>query len=116
MARSSRRLDTTGKTITFQLPMRVRSVHRVIGIILLIPFFGWALTGLVFFIKPGYQGAYEILAPRTYPITTPFPIGAEPGWQELRYIRTILGDHLLVRTESGWVHLDPKNKQLRNAP
>ena len=96
--------------------MRARTVHRVVGIILLIPFFGWALTGLVFFIKPGYAGAYELLSPKTYPLNTQPPIGPAPGWQEFRCISTILGDHLLVRTRSGWIHLDPKNNQPRNPP
>jgi hypothetical protein len=96
--------------------MRVRSVHRIIGIVLLIPFFGWALTGLVFFIKPGYEGAYELLAPKTYPISVGLSITSEPDWLEFRWIRTILGDHLLVRTRSGWSQLDPTNKQQRNLP
>jgi len=96
--------------------MRVRSVHRFIGILLFIPFFGWALTGLVFFIKPGYEGAYEQLAPKSYPMTAGLPITSEPDWLELRYLRTILGDHLLVRTKSGWTQLDPTNKQQRNLP
>jgi hypothetical protein len=96
--------------------MRVRSVHRIIGIVLLIPFFGWALTGLVFFIKPGYEGAYELLAPKTYPISAGLSITSEPDWLEFRWIRTILGDHLLVRTRSGWSQLDPTNKQQRNLP
>jgi len=96
--------------------MRVRSVHRIIGILLFIPFFGWALTGLVFFIKPGYEGAYEPLAPKTYPMTASVPITSEPDWLELRYLRTVLGDHLLVRTKSGWIQLDPTNKQRRNLP
>ena len=94
----------------------VRRLHRVIGIVLLLPFFAWAITGLVFFIKPGYAGAYEMLSPKTYPVSTQLPISIEPGWQEVRYVRTILGDHLLVRTKSGWVHLDPKDNQPRASP
>jgi hypothetical protein len=96
--------------------MRVRSVHRIIGILLFIPFFGWALTGLVFFIKPGYEGAYEPLAAKTYPMTAGLPITPAPDWLELRYLRTVLGDHLLVRTKSGWIQLDPTNRQQRNLP
>ena len=96
--------------------MRIRSLHRIIGIILLLPFFGWAITGLIFFIKPGYEGAYEVLAPKTYLINTQLPINPAPGWQEVRYVRTILGDHLLVRTRSGWVHLDPATNQPREPP
>ncbi len=94
----------------------VRRLHRVIGIVLLLPFFAWAITGLVFFIKPGYAGAYEMLSPKKYPVSTHLPISVEPGWQEVRYIKTILGDHLLVRTKSGWAYLDPKNNQPRALP
>ena len=96
--------------------MRARTVHRVIGIILLLPLFGWALTGLVFFTKPGYEGAYEVLTPRTYLVNTQQPINPEPGWLELRSMTTILGNHLLVKTRSGWKHLDPKNNQPRQPP
>jgi len=84
--------------------------------VLLLPFFAWALTGLIFFIKPGYEGAYEQLSLKTYPLNTQSPIGPEPGWQELRLIRTILGDNLLVRTRSGWVNLDATTHQPRNPP
>jgi len=94
----------------------MRKIHRVVGIILLLPFFGWAITGLVFFIKPGYTGAYEILTPKTYPLDGATPVTAAPDWKEIRYVRTCLGDHLLVRTETGWQHLDPTTRQPRNKP
>ena len=95
--------------------MRTRTIHRVIGIILLLPFVGWATTGLVFFIKPGYTGAYEVLAPKLYPIKNQLLISEDPNWLEVRYLRTILGDHLLVRTESGWMNLNPDDKRARLA-
>ena len=95
--------------------MRTRTLHRVIGIILLLPFVGWATTGLVFFIKPGYTGAYEVLAPKLYPIKNQLLISGDPNWLEVRYLRTILGDHLLVRTESGWMNLNPDDKRARLA-
>ena len=91
--------------------MRTRTAHRVIGIILLIPFVGWAITGLVFFIKPGYTSAYEVLTPKLYPINNRMLINENPNWLEVRYLRTILGDHLLVRTDSGWVNLNPNDKR-----
>ena len=94
--------------------MQTRKVHRVIGIILLIPFVGWAITGLVFFIKPGYTGAYEVLTPKFYPINNHVLIGEDPYWLEVRYLRTILGDHLLVRTDSGWMNLNPNDKRPRS--
>jgi hypothetical protein len=82
--------------------------------VLLLPFFGWAITGLVFFIKPGYAGAYETLSPRTYPLTSALPISPDPAWLEFRYFRTILGDHLLARTGSGWHQLNPTNREPRS--
>lgn len=96
--------------------MRARTLHRVIGIILLLPFFGWALTGLVFFIKPGYEGAYEVLSPKTYPLDAAVTIAPDPAWLEFRYLRTALGDHLLARTEKGWSHLNPADGRPRGKP
>jgi hypothetical protein len=37
---------------------RTRTAHRLLGLVLLAPLCGWALTGLVFFFKPGYARAY----------------------------------------------------------
>jgi hypothetical protein len=96
--------------------LQARKLHRIIGLVLLIPFFGWALTGLVFFLKPGYERAYEILRVKTYPLATVAPIAPDPAWREIRYFRTILGDHLLVRTDKGWENLDPTTKQPRPIP
>ena len=95
--------------------MKVRSVHRIIGIILLLPFFGWAITGFIFFIKPGYSAAYESLSPKTYPLDSVM-IASDTTWKEFRYFRTILGGHLIVRTDSGWVHLDPATRKPRIKP
>jgi len=96
--------------------MKIRALHRVIGIILLLPFFGWALTGLVFFIKPGYEGAYEVLSPKTYPLERPLTINPDPTWLEFRYLKTVLGEHLLVRTDAGWSHLNPADGRPRGEP
>jgi hypothetical protein len=87
--------------------MTVRRVHRIVGITMLLPFVGWAITGLIFFVKPGYGGAYEGLSVKTYPLEQPLEIVPQPDWREFRVLRTILGTHLLVRTESGWRHLQP---------
>lgn len=96
--------------------MSARTFHRVIGIILLLPFFGWALTGLVFFIKPGYEGAYETLSLKTYPLDGAVTIKPDPAWLEFRYLRTALGEHLLVRTDAGWSHLNPADGRPRDEP
>src|SRR5215216_1429655 len=96
--------------------MTIRKLHKLIGLILLFPFFGWAITGFVFFLKPGYTTAYEILKPKTYPLAVGPEMQIGDGWKEIRYLKTILGDHLLVKTDQGWVQLDPKTRQSRGAP
>ena len=87
--------------------MRIRKIHRIIGLVLLLPFLGWTITGLVFFVKPGYEGAFEMLQTKTYPLDGTLSVATDPSWLEFRYLRTILGRHLLVRTSEGWLHLDP---------
>jgi hypothetical protein len=96
--------------------VKTRKIHRIIGVILILPFFGWALTGFVFFIKPGYAGAYEIPKIRTYNLTGSPTVTPDPSWHEFRYLRTTLGDHLLVRTDSGWHQLDPVTKLPKAEP
>jgi hypothetical protein len=68
---------------------------------------GWTITGIVFFIKPGYQGAYEQLAVKTYPLNDSLVVRANNQWQEIKLITTILGDHLLVKLNNKTEHLDP---------
>lgn len=96
--------------------MKVRTLHRFIGVILLLPFLAWAVTGFIFFLKPGYADAYEILSPKTYPLDQAVSVSPKSDWLEYRYFRTILGDHLLVRTDKGWQHLNPTNGQPRVRP
>jgi len=83
---------------------------------LTLPMFGWALTGLVFFIKPGYDAAYGGLRVRCYPLEGTALPAARPEWLEMRVLRTKLGDHLLVRTERGAEHLDPATLRARDLP
>ena len=91
--------------------MSPRLFHRIIGIVLLLPLLGWAATGAIFFIKPGYGGAYEQLAIKTYPLEGGESIRAQAGWREARLVRTILGTHVLARTDAGWRNLDPSSLQ-----
>jgi hypothetical protein len=98
------------------MKVRVRTVHRVVGVILLLPFFAWAITGFVFFLKPGYAGAYEVLNPKTYPLTGANAIRPSPDWLEYRAFRTVLGDHLVARTAKGWAQLNPADMQRRSEP
>src|SRR5205809_4660289 len=88
-------------------PITARPIHRVIGIIMLLPLITWAVTGAVFFIKPGYGAAYDSLPVRTYPLEGTIAVRPDPSWREVRHLRTILGLHLLARTDKGWLQFDP---------
>jgi hypothetical protein len=94
--------------------MTTRTLHRIIGLVMLLPLVGWALTAAVFFVKPGYAGAYEQLAVRTYPLDSA-PLQLQP-WREARLAKTILGTHLLVRTDSGWRNLDATTQRIAPVP
>jgi hypothetical protein len=91
-------------------------MHRIIGLVMLLPLVGWAVTGAFFFLKPGYAGAYEILQVKTYPLEAAITLQPDPSWLEVRVEKTILGDHLLARTSRGWLHLDPRTFEPRPEP
>jgi hypothetical protein len=95
--------------------MSTRFLHKAAGIVMLLPLVGWAVTGAVFFVKPGYAGAYEQLAVRTYPLDDHLSLHAQ-AWREARLVKTILGTHLLVRTDAGWRHLDPATLRIAPVP
>ena len=89
-----------------------RRLHRWIGAALLLPCVLWAVTGLLFHWKPGWNDAYAALEPTTYPLRGDvWPAGsvaaAGDGRLEARKIRTLLGEHLLVRDRDGWSQRDP---------
>lgn len=95
--------------------MTTRTLHRIVGLVMLLPFVGWAVTGAVFFVKPGYAGAYEQLSVRTYPLDDNLAIKGQ-AWREARLVKTILGTHLLVRTDAGWRNLDPATLKIVPMP
>lgn len=99
------------------MKIKARKLHRTIGLVMLLPFFGWAITGLVFFIKPGYEGAYELLQLKTYPLDGEnISLTPNPSWLEFRCFKTALGNHLLVRTAQDWQHLDPVTLAVKPRP
>ncbi len=79
--------------------------HRLIGIILLLPFLAWSATGVFFLVRPGFAEAYERIPVRQYSLSQNLPVALQPDWRELRYFRSVLGEHLVVQTEAGWQHL-----------
>ena len=95
--------------------MITRKQHRLLGGILLLPFIAWSLTGIFFLVRPAYEQAYSVLSPKTY-AAGEINISAEPQWQEMRLLKTILGQHLLVKQENRWQQLDPDSLEVRAAP
>lgn len=87
--------------------MESRKLHKIIGLILVLPMLGWTITGIIFFIKPGYQGAYEQLSVKTYPLSDSLMVRPKSEWQEVRLVNTTLGDHLLVKLPNKTMHLEP---------
>ena len=96
--------------------MKTRALHRVIGLVMLLPLTGWAITGAFFFLKAGYAGAYDLLQVRTYPLEPNIALQADPSWLEVRLVKTILGEHLLARTSNGWLHLEPRSLEPKPEP
>ncbi|XOV77623.1 MAG: PepSY domain-containing protein [Aestuariibacter sp.] len=96
--------------------MKSRRIHKIIGLILVLPMLGWTITGLIFFIKPGYQEAYEQVALKTYPLEQQLTIKPASQWEDVRLIKTILGHHLLVKINGQVEHLDPVSLEAKTAP
>jgi hypothetical protein len=84
----------------------MKKSHQLLGYLLLLPFMGWVITGVFFFIKPGYKSAYENLAIKTYPLDKIHHLEIV-GVDEIRLLRSVLGNHLLVKKQTGWLQLDP---------
>ena len=78
--------------------------------------FSWALTGLVFFIKPGYEGAYEILTLKTYPLDQGLSVSTGNSWEEARLLKSIIGSHLLVKSGGEVFHLNPSTLEKMPVP
>ena len=95
--------------------MITRKLHRLLGCILLLPFIAWSLTGAFFLVRPAYEQAYSVLSPKTYSADQ-INIAAQPEWQEMRLLKTVLGLHLLVKQEGGWQQLDPDSLEVRATP
>ncbi len=96
--------------------MKTRKLHRLLGLTLLAPLIVWAITGMVFLVQPGYGSAYAVLEPRTYPLVEPLVLPASNDWLEYRVLRTILGEHLLVKTDAAWLHLDKQTLEAAPLP
>ena len=75
-----------------------RKLHRILGLVLLLPCLVWVVTGILFHWKPGWSEAYAPISVKSYPIND--------RQLEQRRLRTVLGEHLLIRGEQGWQQWD----------
>jgi len=89
------------------LNLKINKLHKTIGLFLTLPLLGWILTGAVFIIQPGYQGAYHQLKIKTYPLSSFYNFVPQSQWLEVKLVRSILGEHLLVLENSQWSNLNP---------
>ena len=96
--------------------MRPRKIHRLVGILLLLPFVAWSTTAIFFLVRPAYTDAYEQLQVQQLPMGNIIQFVPDPSWLEARFSRTVLGEHLLVRDAQGWQHLDAFALDPRPAP
>lgn len=96
--------------------MNLKRIHKFVGILLVIPLLGWALTGIVFLTKPGYENAYEQLTIKTYPLERSFDLGPIGSWHEARLVKTVLGYHLLLEARGRSAHLNPVSLEALNNP
>lgn len=94
----------------------VKKQHRLIGILLMLPFIVWSLTAVFFLVRPGFQEAYEAVPVRQYELPTIIRLEPEPDWREIRHFRSILGEHLIIRDDSGWRHLGAATRQNWSLP
>jgi hypothetical protein len=60
-----------------------RRTHRILGLVMLLPICAWAVTGFIFFVKPGYGAAYGGLQVRRYSLEGAAIPQPRPEWLEL---------------------------------
>ncbi|CAM2008827.1 PepSY domain-containing protein [Acanthopleuribacter pedis] len=84
-----------------------RRIHRILALVLTLPFFAWAVTGIFFHLKPGYAAAYAMPRVKTYPLGELPALTPQPSWHRIQWTRTVLGLHLLVEADGKKRHLDP---------
>lgn len=94
----------------------IAKCHKWLAMIMSVALLIWAVTGWVFLIKPGYEQAYQPLMIKAYPLQPGDSVQPRLDWLEYRILRSVLGLHLLVRTESGWHQIDVETGTVTNLP
>lgn len=94
----------------------MRRAHRFFGLLAVVPLLAWLLSGVMLVVMdPGPSEGVSIPLPTT-PLTRSVTVRPEPGVEEVRLFSTVLGQHLIQKTEFGWRHLDPATGNLKPAP
>lgn len=91
--------------------MRNRRLHRLLAVLLLLPFIAWASTGIFFLVRPAYEAAYEPLLIKSYALQDAAVLPENIVVLESRNIRSILGEHILVRSQGQWQHFNRETGQ-----
>jgi len=97
----------------------LKTFHKYLGLVMLLPFIAWGITGIFFFFKPGYSEAYQSLSVKQYPLQhlVKYPSSIKSSnWLEVRQLASILGEHLLVKTTEGWQQLSPETLEVIEQP
>ncbi len=94
----------------------MRRAHRFFGLLAVVPLLAWLVSGVALVVMdPGPSEGTEVLLPMR-PLARSVTVRPEPGVHEVRLFSTVLGQHLIQRTEFGWRHLDPVTGELKPAP
>ena len=96
--------------------MNQSKIHRLLGLVMLLPLLAWAITGVIFLTKPGYEGAYEKLFIKTYDIESDLDVSPHKGWEEIKFIKSVIGLHFLVKTNGSFKQYDLKTLSPSEAP
>ena len=94
----------------------LQKLFKVIGFVLALPLIVWALTGLLLIPQPSNNSLQTTIGVKQYPIIKKFTIIPHAFWQSYSVIRTVLGYHLIVKTDTGYIHLDPITFEKKNKP
>jgi len=87
----------------------LKRIHGYLGLLLLLPLFVWAVTGFVFLFAPGYSKAFEVLQIKSYPSKDVVVFQSQASWSDVRWLTSVLGQHLLVTGEGGEsFHISPQ--------
>jgi len=94
----------------------MNKLHKLLGLVMVVPVVLWAATGFVFLAKPGYSSAYGQITPTLYEFDRPVQFSGLGNWSQIKLLRTTLGYHLLTHEANTWTHRDPFTFAVKQTP